>query len=368
MDGDTAAAVERHVSACAFCRGMVDDRVVAAARGAGVEIETADTDHPEFEELAAYVDGNADRDAAAAIEAHLAICGPCEAERRALAVERDRIGALRPSGRRRLPYVPMAAAAALAIVAAGGWWWSQGRGVPVVLEPAVPSAVSVTTDRTVAVALLDHGQAIRVSEDGQVTGLSMLGDVDRGAIAAAALTARLPVPPDLATLRAAPDRLMGSGAARPTTLSPAGVVVEHDRPAFSWPDVPGASAYVVGVFDASLRPVVESAPLSATTWTPAAPLQRGATYQWQVTAVTPSGPVMLPSAPAPVATFRVLDRAGAESLEAARRSGSRLALGILAARAGLVADAERELALLAGENPESAVVRSLLVQVRTARP
>ncbi len=368
MDGDMAAAVERHVSACALCRGLVDDRVVAAVRGIGDEIDTAGADHPEFEELAAYVDGDADRDAAAAIEAHLAACQACDAERQVLVAERDRIRALGPAGRRSLPSVRMAAAAALAIVAVGGWWWSQGRTVPVALEPAAPSASAVAPGSAVAVALVDRGQAIRVSQDGQVTGLSALGDVDREAVAAVALSARLPVPPDLATLRVAPDQLMGGGTARPIALSPMGIVVERDRPAFSWPQVPGATAYLVGVFDGMLRPVAESGPVTATTWTPAVPFQRGATYQWQVTAVTPSGPVVLPSAPAPVARFRVLDAAGVESLEAARRSGSRLALGILAARAGLVADAERELTLLAGENPGSAVVASLLAQVRTIRP
>jgi hypothetical protein len=98
-------------------------------------------------------------------------------------------------------------------------------------------------------------------------------------------------------------------------------------------------------------------------------LQPGATYIWQVTAVKDGEQILSSSAPPREARFRVLSAAQAAELSRAARehANSHLVLGTLYAQAGLLDDAERELRALLVTNPQSAVARKLLLQVRALR-
>jgi len=370
LDAEAAARLEQHVVSCIACRTMVDDRALLAVGAIGREIETEAGEHLEFEELASYVDGAVDRGRRKAIDMHLSTCEACEADRAALAEERSHLPVGAAPGTMRGPWV-RAAAAVIAAVGLGGWW-AMRDAAPVdsaIPSPAIATPTASLLEGAPRLSLLDRGRTVRVQRDGRLTGVPAAADADVAIVVETVVSGRLPSPGTLGELAGRPDPLMGrapGSASQP--LSPAGVVVESDRPEFSWPATAGARAYVVAVLDDALRIVVESPRLSTRVWTPAAPLGRGVTYQWQVTADTPAGPVVAPAPPAPVARFRVLDAGLAASLQTARRADSRLVLGILLARAGLLEDAQRELSALAEENPESAIVASLVAQARGARP
>ena len=152
-------------------------------------------------------------------------------------------------------------------------------------------------------------------------------------------------------------------------LGPVGIVVEEDRPVFRWRPVARAREYLVTVSTEDGETLIKSPPVVTTEWTPAHPLKRGQSYLWQVTAATASGAITAPRPPEPEARFRVLEAQTLEGLQEARRaaSGSHLVLGILYAKAGLLDDAERELMALATLNPNTAIPKDLLADLRRQR-
>lgn len=172
----------------------------------------------------------------------------------------------------------------------------------------------------------------------------------------------------LAEVSSAPRTLLGGERAADTFAleTPAGVVTRTDRPAFRWRPLRDAQSYTVKVYDSDFRLVTSSPELSAAEWTPDAPLARGRVYAWQVTAKRNGEEVVAPAPPAPEARFKVLPRAQDEALARAERDAraSRLALGVLYARAGLLRDAERELDAHLRANPHSSAARKLLRSIR----
>jgi hypothetical protein len=173
-------------------------------------------------------------------------------------------------------------------------------------------------------------------------------------IAAAAHTNGTVIMPEvLHALRPSVGPLRGAEAAGPQRrLRPAGIVVEEDRPELRWEAVPQATSYRVLLFRGP-TPIAESSPLAACAWRPEQPLDRDATYEWQVIATTPHGEVALPAPPSAPVLFRVLSRREHDDLEAARRAHphDRLVLGVLYARAGLVGHAVEELGAYAATHP-----------------
>jgi putative zinc finger protein len=158
-------------------------------------------------------------------------------------------------------------------------------------------------------------------------------------------TRELHIPQYALNLRAQTMALRGrTTPGGPEPLAPLGAVVINNQPSFTWNRVPNAR-YRVEVFDTKFRSVTASGLLDATRWTPSAPLPRGGTYLWQVTAVTPSGSVTAPQPPSPEARFLVLDAPHADELARLEKSEARpsLALGVAYAEAGVLDAAEREL-------------------------
>ena len=123
------------------------------------------------------------------------------------------------------------------------------------------------------------------------------------------------------------------------------------------------------MLDADFNTVATSPPLEGTTWTPPRALERGRVYSWQVTAVKDGKEIISPSAPAPEARFKVLEKAKADELMGVERAaaGSHLVRGTLYARAGLLDDAERELRALVAANPKSPAARKLLQSLQAIR-
>lgn len=364
LDGEAASRLERHVTVCGSCRTLVHERVAMAARSIRLDIEQEAEPHPDFSDLQAVVDRTGDSTLRDAVEAHLAICEVCAADHHALAAERDRLDA-RPGTSRKDPvWTAAAAAAALIAVGIGAFWWSRPTGSEDRARPA-PADKSAAVVRPPRLDVVDRGRPVRVEADGRLTGVAGVADADTAVVVEAVSSGRLPAPLVPAGLSEGADPLMGRQARLAVgRLSPAGVAVETDCPAFAWPPIERATTYTVAVLDGALRMVAQSPPLTILAWTPASPLARGETYQWQVTASTPGGPVVVPAPPAPVARFHVVDTGTAASLQAARAAGSRLVLGILLSRAGVREEAARELSALAAENPESAIAASLAAQAQ----
>jgi len=78
--------------------------------------------------------------------------------------------------------------------------------------------------------------------------------------------------------------------------------------------------------------------------------------------------VTSPSPAAPEMKFKVLEESKWQELDRLKRSaGSRLALGLFYARAGMLEEAERELKQLVSDNPNSPLARKLLHSVQPQR-
>jgi len=112
----------------------------------------------------------------------------------------------------------------------------------------------------------------------------------------------------------------------------------------------------VAVFDENFEKVMESPALTGTEWEPDRPLPRGRIYNWQVTATIGGKTVHAPTPPAPEARFQVVAQEIADQMEAARRDhpDNHVLLAALYAKAGALADAGRELHLLAAVDPGTA--------------
>lgn len=315
-------AIDDHVAGCEVCRGRA--RTLAGlsspqhALGSDLlPIESHLTD----EQLDACVGGGMSGSARADLRRHLDACAPCAREVAELAA-----WARKRSRSRWLPAVA-AAAVLMVLIPAVGYWRSAVR----------PSS--------------------------SVAGLELLAAPQQQYVEAA-LAAGVARPPDfLADLRGRNEVLMGPSAA-PTfaVIDPLATAIVTDRPTFKWQPLEGAESYEVLVADASLRPVMTSAPLSAPSWTPERPLARGQVYAWQVTARRRGERITSPVAPAPLAKFQVVDGATAATLSrvSEQRPESHLLLGILYAQAGVRDEATRHLFLVPSNDPSIAVARRTL--------
>ncbi|HVF43850.1 MAG TPA: hypothetical protein VM936_12595 [Pyrinomonadaceae bacterium] len=239
--------------------------------------------------------------------------------------------------------------------------------------PSLPAAPNPTAEQVGLQARPSNPAAPGRNADAEVQELASVPTRYREAVRRALKTNALTGPDVLAEVRSAPRTLMGRNDARAADTfaleSPAGVVSRSDRPAFRWRPLRDAEGYTVKVYDADFRLVASSPRLSAAEWTPDKPLARGRVYAWQVAAKRNGEEVVAPAAPAPEARFRVLSRALDEELTRAERDAraSRLALGVLYARAGLLEDAERELDAHLRANPRSAAARKLLRSLKKAK-
>jgi Putative zinc-finger len=253
---------------------------------------------------------------------------------------------------------------------------SANNGARPSLRPEKQSTSSRGEDKQtpssqVVVKLRDGDRLVTLSSRGHIFGVAAgAPDVQR-LLASALRSQALEKPPALDRLiRGSSTQLAIVGEGSSFALQqPVGTVVQNDRPTFIWKPLKGASGYSVSIFDAQLNEVARSEALTTTMWTPPRALQRGAIYRWQVIAFEGGREVLLPSATAPEAKFKVLEQQQAEELTRARRiyAGSHLALSVLYARAGLLDEAETELKALVRDNPTSTVARKLLQSLQAWR-
>jgi hypothetical protein len=323
-------------------------------------LRASEAESPSYEDVAGYVDGTLDAAARALFEERLAGDPQLQAEVRDLREVQDALAAERRRRFWRVAGVGLAAAAALVLAI---------QALRPRTEPTPSSAKGPHASPSVRAAwsLRDGGRTVTLA-GGSVAGLEGLDPTLSAPVAEALATGRVAVPPEVAALRGTRGTLLGPEADRAAfgVRSPVGTRVRGDRPTFRWQAHPDARRYVVAVFDESLARVARSPAVRGTEWTADVPLRRGRTYLWQVTATTPSGAALAPAPPEPEARFRVLDEREAAELDRAlaEAGDSLLARGVALARAGVTGEAEEALAALAAANPDVAVARALLDDLR----
>jgi predicted anti-sigma-YlaC factor YlaD len=407
-------AVDDHLAACEECRRRLGGPAeVTAFHSLRTAFESAESEapHPDFEQLTACLDGTADEAGRAAVSDHLQGCQPCAERFEGLREFKASLGAFadrefapaEPESRRRQAPVfwrrpalrwPLfaggAIAAALLVWAAASLLRPPAKsadappqiahaspqpatpGPALTPAPATPApTASPTLSPAAAVALNDNGHLITLDAGGNLSAPTSLTPAEEQLIKSALTTGRVETPPDLPALAGQTGALMGaSSEGVPFPLvAPLGVVVESDRPTLRWQPLAGATGYAVTVYDSDFNKVAASPVVTATSWTVPQPLARGRVYTWQVKAAKDGQEIASPAPPAPEAKFKVLDRAQTDEIRRARaaRPPSRMLLGLLYARAGLLSEAEQELQALLAASPDSTAVRSLLQSVRSAR-
>jgi hypothetical protein len=344
-------SISEHLRACAECSVRVERFVsktrIPALRG---EIDSEDSLHVVPEELAAFHGRTLPRDRIAGVESHLAVCELCALD---LA---DLEHLARPEIRQRT-YRRFAAMAALV---AGALFcvalWREQTAPPAIATPQRTTTPITATapppppDRSSSIppAAKDYGRQDWTA-----------------AVARAMREGRLEVSPVVAALSAAASPLRGGGAEprAPRVLEPAGEVIEPRRPRFRWEPTAGAT-YVVSIAKRA-REIERSGQLSAASWRPSRPLERGVAYSWQVEVISNGTSIVIPAPPAPPAMFRLLDAEALREITEARRrfSDDHFLLAVLYARRGMVSRAETELRTFI-ENEQPLNAESLLSSLR----
>jgi putative zinc finger protein len=424
-------AANAHLYDCEACHGRYggDTNLEAAfaflqSIGEPVEEET----HLPFEQLAAYVDDALEGEERRAVVTHLEQCAGCAAEVRELRPLRDLIAPvpeiaapeiatpalvnrptlfekLRAAWRAPAYRIPALVVGALLLVALPIWFLIRSSRTNEVgpraqvpptpqehsqsnqaventspggndsadqnTAPPLPTSTPSGETDSILSSVMDAGARVTVGAGGRVVGLDALSPAQRQLVGRMLTTARVETPRMSWESRPGRDVLMGGadGGVSFSLLSPVGQVVRGVRPTLRWTPLEGAESYVVTVRDSRGGTVAMSGPLSAAEWNVPQPLRRGVVYSWKVLAVKDGQEIVSPPPTAADARFKVLEETRVEELNSAERlrPRSRLLLGALYARAGLLDEAEREFQKLSEENPRSRVARELLRDVKSRR-
>jgi len=408
-----------HLVECPDCRQQIEkalggDLTFFALRSEvlGTEAEVVGPEahtHPTLDRMAAYVDGVLAGEELQVVEDHLSGCESCHLAVNDLRAFRDQVAPnldreYQPSLDRTKPeswwqhlagllpapfaksrMLALSSAAVFLLLLAGGWlvWRNMGEKKPelvlVTPSPTVPPSLTPLPSPTAApvetaaplVAELNDGDGrVTLDQAGKLSGVDQLPAGYQRMVLESLTSQRLEKSALLQGLKRPASSLMSGNEPgnQFSVLGPVGNVVQSDRPTFHWSSLAGATGYVVEVYDEAFNPVATSPQLATNSWTSSS-LKRGRIYSWQVKAVKDGQEFISPRPPASQAKFRVLDAASVSELQQARRAygSSHLVLGLLYARAGLLDEAEKEFRALQKANPDSALARRLLGQVRSLR-
>jgi hypothetical protein len=300
LSGSALVDWDGHLAVCGACRLRLESQARLEVSEAWLRREIGQVprqEHLSEDAVRTLAEGRA----LPAAESHMRSCAPCRAE---VADLRSFIAAQKPPGRRGVRWYALAAAVLAAAFLPFGWHLWQQR-------PALPAEYR---------ALLE--QATR--------------------------TGRLGVPTEFAALNRKAELLLGPPAKTKSFAlrQPLGEAVLSGQPSFIWDQMAGASTYRVAVYDEQFQKVLESPDIPITQWRPDQTLAGNHTYSWTVTAQTNGDRVRAPVPPAPEAKFAVLADADIGRLQEARRlyPSQHLLLAVLFARAGVLAEARKELA------------------------
>jgi predicted phage tail protein len=144
---------------------------------------------------------------------------------------------------------------------------------------------------------------------------------------------------------------------------PTSAVIAQTQPKLRWAASQTAAAYRIEIADEGFHQIAKSPdlPASTLTWTTTSALKRGMAYTWTIRAVNQNGEL---SSVTSQGKFKVLAEDKVRKLNQLKVGQSHLALGLFYAREGMVAEAEREFGTLVKDNPDSALPKRLLREVR----
>ncbi len=239
------------------------------------------------------------------------------------------------------------------------------------LEPLLLAAEEKQADAVLTQLITTHVEPVIKKANGKLSGVDNLPPAYQRMVKESLANQRLAKSSLLEGLNRPASSLMGSDeqGKKFFVTEPVGKVMLSDRPTFRWSQLEGATGYVIEVYDDKFNVVATSLQLIDNSWTAPQPLERGGTYSWQVKALKGGQEFKSPRPPAPQAKFRILDHARMNELAKAQRAyaSSHLTLGLLYAEAGLLDLAEKEFRELQRANPNSALLRRLLSQVKNQR-
>ena len=414
-------AVDNHLASCDVCHQRLTRTLPGAAKPAiSQSFESGGPFHLDYKQhLEPYVDGTANDIDREIVDSHVALCSQCATDLGdLLAFKQQPVAAItgdaRTSSRwkqwlpqwslRPNPVWAMGAVVAVFTLVMVALWWntyrtsqrveraesgsptseaSEERPSPAPTEHTTqknaspnPSPVNganvVTSPREEPlIALNDAGGQITVNQRGRLEGLQELPPDLRESVERALATRRLRASPALTGWSTGAGNLRGELDKQSTfaPLDPTDVVIETDRPTFRWRALEGARQYIVTLYDAKLRQVGSSGPVTGTEWTTQNPLERGVTYSWQISASRDEKTVVSPKPPLPEARFRILDQRAVATLAKLKESAgsSHLVMGVFYWKHGLIEKSEREFQALAEANPNSTAVAELLASIRALR-
>jgi hypothetical protein len=318
LAADQLESVSAHLRECTECG--------AAAEGVARALlaDLANEEHPEVDELFAYVDGTLRGERRQELAQHLLTCVQCR---------EDVADARRESRPASIRFVLLAVAAALAIVI-GLFWFTRPIPHPITEPPHVIRVVPPPANHSEWESLIAEAQKARA----------------------------VPMPAIVRELRGQSEAFRGSHEAQKNLqLWPAGTVVSSQRPEFTW-HAKKRERYVVSVV-CNDKLTAKSEPVSGGRWTPVHELPRGMVCMWQLERL--SDHEILPAPPAPQPAFKVLDEATAAEIDRAEAQQPRdeLAVGLLYARAGVQKDAEEHLQQYVETHPSDTIAPSILQSI-----
>jgi hypothetical protein len=428
LSAEELLGLDDHLAECKVCRLQIGGTPEPHSSSSDLlaTLATEEFDHPAYEQLAAYLDGQMGDVEGEIFESHLTCCRPCEKELQDLQAIRAEIASrlslpatsevvtepihtkratllerLAPFWRLPSFRIPLQVTAAAACVALIVWavtlplrkdiaelksQLAQAeqrneelqRDFEISKEDAESLQTQITQlqsadqnpqPETIAIALNDG--KLKVDAQGNIAGLDALPSPDQQIVKNAIASGQVKIPQSISSLTGKAGVLMG-GAKEGVAfalISPVGTAVSSTRPMFRWQALAGATGYRVTVLDLDFNPISKSPVLASASWTTAESLERGRTYVWVVTAIKDGKEVKSPVPPAPEARFKVLEKEMADEVLKTRRDNrdSHLLSGLVYAQAGLLDEAEREFQLLVRANPKSAVARKLLRSVKSLR-
>ena len=408
-------AVDNHLASCDVCHERLTRIQPAVAKLATSEsFEPGEGPfHLDYEQhLERYVDGKANDIDREIVDSHVALCAKCANDLKdLLAFKHQPVAAVTagarvtsPRWKQWLPQWPSLSNPALAmgvviavfILAMAVLLWTtnptsqrgeQAETVSPETDKQKPAAEKeqpspASTEHTAKengptlreeplIALNDAGGQVIVNQSGQLEGLQELPPDLKESVERALATRQLRASPALSGWPTGAGNLRGELEKQNTfaPLDPTDVVIETDRPTFRWRPLEGAGHYIVTIYDAKLRQVGSSGPITGTEWTTSNSLGRGVTYSWQVSALKDGETVVSPKPPLPEARFRILDQRAVAALAKLKASAgsSHLAMGVFYWKHGLIEKSEREFQALAKANPNSTAVAELLASIRSLR-
>ena len=401
-------AVDNHLASCDVCHERLT-RILPAVgkRVIGQPFESGrGAFHLDYEQhLVPYVDGTADDIDREIIDSHVAQCSKCATDLKDLFAFKQQpalvtAGARTSSWWKRwlpqwqplsTPAMAMAVVIVVFILAMAILLWSRDPGSqqgqqaekqqpsPASTEPTTPAnptpnqgqaGLPTTPREEPLIALNDAGGQVILNQQGQLEGLQELPPDLKESVERALATRQLRASPALTGWPTGAGSLRGGHQQNTfAPLEPTDVVVETDRPTFRWRALEGAGHYVVTIFDAQLREVGSSGPVTGTEWTTPNSLARGVTFSWQISATKDGEKIVSPKPPLPEARFRILDQRAVAALAKLKEfvGSSHLALGVFYWKHGLLEKSEREFQALAKANPNSTAATELLASIRSLR-